>query len=88
MAACGRKRPFIFVVFGVSERPLSGKADIQVVSVLAVSPQRSITNHSGPETAQTLSIGRCANLNLPQLGAISVPFGAGGYRCKQTYSAS
>jgi len=28
MSANGRKRPFIFVAFGVSERPLSGKADI------------------------------------------------------------
>ncbi len=27
-SACGRKRPFLLAIFGVYERPLSGKADI------------------------------------------------------------
>ncbi len=40
MAACGRKLPLITSIFKQIERPLSGKADIRVVSVLSVSPQR------------------------------------------------
>jgi len=40
MTAPGRKRPLKIAISCLSERPLSGKADIQVLSVLAVSPQR------------------------------------------------
>ena len=37
--AFGRKLPLITSIFKQIERPLSGKADIRVVSVLSVSPQ-------------------------------------------------
>ena len=40
MSASGRKRTVISLIFESTERPLSGKADIQDLSVLAVSLQR------------------------------------------------
>ena len=33
MTACGRKRPVISLIFEPTERPLSGKADIQILVV-------------------------------------------------------
>jgi len=33
MSASGRKQTFDFVEFGVFERPLSGKADIQILAI-------------------------------------------------------
>ncbi len=40
-SALGRKRTLKSAYSGPPERPLSGKADIQVLSVLSVSPQRA-----------------------------------------------
>lgn len=41
LTASGRFWPVVFVIFLCSERQLSGKADIQVLSILSVSPRGS-----------------------------------------------
>ncbi len=47
LAACGRKRTLISVVFGVPECPLSGKADVQILTLEISLPSDRYTPVSG-----------------------------------------
>jgi len=47
MAACGRKRTLDLAVFGASERPVSGKADIKTETPDMGSANDRFTRESG-----------------------------------------
>ena len=56
-SACGRKLPFISVVFSVPERPLPVKADVQILTLEISLPSDRYTPVSGHQ-ADTMSRGR------------------------------
>ena len=58
MAASGRKRPVIFEILVAFERPLSGKADVQILALEISLPSDRYTRDSG-RSADKLARGRC-----------------------------